>query len=54
LTYGSYSKASNSLDKKDNYKLEIGLDTEYYLKIVPSEWVHPFWGIEKFYEYSYK
>jgi len=36
LTYGEISKQSNSLDGTNKYNLEIGLDTEYYLKIVSS------------------
>jgi len=28
------------------------MDIEYYLKIVPAEIVHSFWGASKFFEFS--
>ena len=37
----------------NKFNLEIGLDTEYYLKVVTSENIHPFWGKQQFYESSF-
>jgi len=37
----------------NKFNLEIGLDTEYYLKVVTSENLHPIWGKQPFYEYSF-
>ena len=33
--------------------MKVGLDAEYYLKIVSSEYVHPIWGKEQFFEFSH-
>jgi len=52
VTRGSLSAMSNVLDSTDHFKLATGLDTEYYLKIVSSEYVYPIWGSENFYEFS--
>jgi len=53
MTHGYYSPSSNILDGKDHFKLEIGMDAEYYLKLVSSEYVSRFWGYKRFYEFSY-
>lgn len=45
-------KTSNTLDGTDHFKLNIGLDVEYFLKLVTSEYVHPLWGASRFYEFS--
>ena len=52
LTKGSLSARSNTLDGTDQFKMEIGLDAEYFLKIVTSEFIYPFWGKERFYEFA--
>lgn len=36
VTRGYLSPRSNSLDGHDNFKMDIGMDTEYFLKIVTS------------------
>jgi len=44
---------SNALDGWDHYNMKVGLDGEYYLKIVSSEFVHPLWGKQPFFEFSH-
>ena len=52
VTRGALSTRSNALDGVDHFKMDVGMDTEYYLKIVTSEYVHPLWGSQGFYEFS--
>ncbi len=42
------------MDGTDHFKMEVGLDAEYYLKIVSSEFVHPIWGKKPFFEFSHR
>ena len=41
VTRGALSTRLNALDGVDHFKMDVGMDTEYYLKIVTSEYVHP-------------
>jgi len=52
LTLGSLTPRSNTLDGVDKFSLDLGLDVEYYLKIVKSEYVDPFWGSTSLYEFG--